>query len=141
MKAIYFARAMEGLSRSDILLHYAEVDKVLSQIGLRLINPFQEKNFLVGQGCEAEIDKEAYRIVRDDLERLRQADILLVDLSIPKHSYIGCVCEIVYAYLLEKPVVVYVGDSDNGSRLWLHYHATYICATLEEAIDYIKKIS
>ena len=140
MKTVYFARAMDGLSKPDILAHYAKVDKVLTGVGLRLVNPHQGEISLYDPGSGSDANKEGRIIVEEDLGRLRQADILLVDLSIPGHNYIGCICEIVYAWLWQKPVVVYVGDSGNESRLWLRQHATHICSTFGEALDYIEQI-
>lgn len=140
MKKVYFARAMDGLSRSEILLHYEQVNRALTEAGLRLVNlPRSEDSFFDGES-DLGPDQEVRKIVEQGLRKLRQADVLIADLSIPGHNYIGCICEIVYAHLWQKKVVVFTGDSGNETRPWLRYHTTHLCSTFDEAINHVMRI-
>ena len=74
-------------------------------------------------------------IVEKDLEQIRQSDLLFVDMSIPNRNYIGCNCEIVYAHINKIPIIVYVGNTDNGMRYWLNYHATFVSDSFKKCIE------
>jgi nucleoside 2-deoxyribosyltransferase len=140
MKRIYFARAMEGLEKDSV---HNTANRVRSDLksngfdmidtidGLKLpdlMNPFDFSGTLSGQ------------IVQHDLALLRQADGVLMDMTIPKRNYVGCVCELVYANMWKKPTVVYVGDSGNDKRHWLIYHADVVCFTFRDALEHLKRI-
>jgi hypothetical protein len=58
-------------------------------------------------------------------------------MTVPQRNYVGCSCEIVYAHLERKPIVVYVGTTDNASRIWLQYHASGIFEQRADAIEYL----
>lgn len=58
---------------------------------------------------------------------------MLVDMSIPNWTYVGCVCELVYATLWSIPSVVIVADVAMAQRVWLRHHATSTVLTLAEA--------
>ena len=139
MNKVYFCRAMDTFHFDEIKNQYVEIDKLLSNEGFELINKFSMDNFssITENSTHEFITDNANRIVEKDLENLKKTDFVIVDLSIENHFYFGCICEIVYAYLWKKKIIVFTGKSKNGSRLWLHYHADYICETLEESIKYI----
>lgn len=132
MNRVYFARAMDGLDSQNIIELAQEVEKELLCFNLYLVDPFQEVT--VDRG-EDGFEDNAERIVEADLALLRTVDAVLMDCSIPNRNYVGCICELVYAYLWDIPTVVYVGSSGNERRYWLHYHATGIYQTRQEAIS------
>jgi nucleoside 2-deoxyribosyltransferase len=129
---VYFARAMDGLERESIEALTREVEAELLRVRLRfgvdlhLVDPFREVESFKGQET---FEERARRIVEEEIALLKTADGVLMDCSIPDRSYVGCICELVYAYQEGIPVVVYVGSSGNDKRLWLHYHATQVCVT------------
>lgn len=124
MSRIYFARAMEGLGRQEIRQGADFVRRILGN-SADLLDPF-----------EAEATPDDYKkVVFDDLSLLRTADVLLVDMSIADRNYIGCSCELVYAFLEGIPSVVHVGETDYAKRKWLQYHATVIVSDFQDAIS------
>jgi len=128
---VYFARAMDNLDKNEIFKLGNLVAEELTAHGMHIIDTFDDQkkgdhNFT--------FEEKARKIVEGDLELLKTADAVLMDCSIPNRSYIGCICELVYAYLSKIPVVVYVGSSGNDKRSWLQYHATNVCKSRNEAI-------
>lgn len=134
MLRVYFARAIDGLDPAEILRHGEEVANAVYLYGGKLIDPFKE---VARPLAQAPIQEQVKYIVTQDLALLKTADIVLMDLSIAQHSYIGCICELVYAHSWGIPVIVYVGSSGNGQRTWLRYHASYICDNIDEALKLI----
>lgn len=129
---------MDLINNRDILNLTSTVKEELNSIDLDMIDPYVEtKNNKVG----ITFKEKAREIVEQDLSLLKTADIVLMDCSIPNRNYIGCICELVYAYLWGIPIIVYVGSSGNDNRYWLRYHANYICKDRSEAIKYIKLLS
>lgn len=134
MYNIYFARAVDGMDADEILGLANQVTKELIVYQMLLVDPFVQVKH-VRDTCTFE--EKAREIVEGDLSILKSADAVLMDCSIPGRSYIGCICELVYAHLWQIPVVVYVGSSGNDERYWLQYHATRVCKSREEAIDFL----
>ena len=131
---VYFALAMEGINPKDVKAIFLKAVNSLETKGLKIAN----RHILESHSLKPKNSlEETNKVVNDDLKVLKECDILLVDYSIPNRNYVGATCEIVYAYLWEKPIIVYVGESDNDQRLWLRYHATHICNTLEQALRYL----
>jgi nucleoside 2-deoxyribosyltransferase len=136
MANVYFASAIENLSLEEVQAHYAQVANLLESHGFQMTNRNIRDRYLP-QSCDS--TAKTREIVENDLETLRRSDLLLVDYSIPNRNYVGCTCEIVYAYLWRKPVIVFVEHSGNGQRRWLRYHATYVCNTVSQALGYMVK--
>jgi nucleoside 2-deoxyribosyltransferase len=143
MKKAYFSRAMDCFDFSEIAAQYKKMEEIFVKCGLEIANPFDETNFVqVNEKCSNQYMNEGSKIiVEKDLEILKRADFLIADLSIKNHFYFGCICEIVYAHLWHKPVIVFTGDSNNSARLWMYHHANYVCKTLDEVIDILKAIT
>ena len=134
MRKVYFASGMENMSLEEVRARYLKTADLLESHGFEMVNRrVQERYF--DQPCNS--IERIRQVVEDDLKALRECDLLLVDYSIPDRNYVGSTCEIVYAHLWGKPVVVYVEESNNDQRCWLRYHATYICKTLSQALKYM----
>jgi nucleoside 2-deoxyribosyltransferase len=136
-RRVYFARAMDGIAPDQIRGQALEVEEALAEHGIQLLDPYREER--EGEAAES-IEDRAREIVERDLALLRITDAVLMDCSIAEHNYIGCICELVYAYLWKIPIVVFVGDSGNEKRIWLQYHANHVCRTKDEAITKLIKI-
>ncbi len=136
---VYFARAMDELKEADILKLSKIVQHELSQYDLKMIDPYIESRAFLQQQ-KILLDNQSKIIVDYDLGLLRKCDAVLMDLSIPLRSYIGCICELVYAFTWKIPVAVYVGQSGNDLRHWLRYHATIICHNRDDAITALANI-
>lgn len=125
---IYYARAIDGESFENELRATRTVRLALGAIGLTLIDPVAI--FRARPGFDL---VSATPVVEADLDLLRGASAVLMNMTIPDRNYIGCVCELVYASLWNIPTVVIVGSTDYGERIWLRHHATAIVETLAEA--------
>lgn len=126
---VYFARGVDGLNRSSVIRSAVVIGHRLARFGITLVDPLNSDHALLRGD-----DLEAEEVVVNDLRVLGTCDAVLMDMTIPRRNYIGCNCELVYAFLWRKPVVVYVGRSGNHRRHWLRYHATVVCRTQGEAI-------
>lgn len=83
-------------------------------------------------------ERENYtRLVNSQLRLMKTCQILLVDMSIPNHTYIGCIAELVYARINNLCTVVYVGSNIIGHRPWLRFHADHIDPSWEGAVRWI----
>ena len=136
MVRVYFASAIENLSLEEVEAHYVQVAKLLESREFQMTNR-NVQDYYLPQDCDS--ITRIREVIENDLHTLSQSDLLLVDYSIPNRNYVGCTCEIIYAYLWAKPIVVYVGQSSNGRSHWLRYHATYVCETVSQALDYMVK--
>jgi len=129
---VYFARAVDGLDRLDLLAAAQLVEADLQRSGLRMTDPVAAWSRTARDTSAAE---DPAPLVQSDLGLLRRCDGLLMDMSIADRNYIGCTCELTYAYLWRIPSVVWVGDTGLEQRPWLRYHATVLVHTRQEAIE------
>lgn len=134
MRKIYFSTAIDFINPVEISKKFQAVESELRAAGFHLSN-LSTAQSITSQRYEASPEE----VVQQALSLIRESDFVLLDLSLRNHTYIGCICEMVYAYLWQKPVVVFVGTSGNESRPWLRFHASHICATLRDAVDWIRK--
>ena len=79
------------------------------------------------RGLEREMVGE---IIKHDLDRLDEADIVLVNANRPSW---GTAMELVYARQGGKPVIAYVGFGSSDVSPWLQGHSAKVCHTLVEA--------
>jgi hypothetical protein len=138
---VYFARAIDGQDLAVTKALVVAVREELNQAGLALVDPMDNEPPLPSgsDGPDASV-AAAYRAVVDhDLSVLKTCDAALMDLTLPGRGYIGCVCELTYAYLWRIPCVVYLGGLD-GRRPWLHYHAAAVVASRTEAIAQLRRL-
>lgn len=133
MRKIYYSRAMDGLTAEEITHDASSVAYELSKRGMQIVDTLTETEINKGSTT---LNKHGYRkIVENDLTLLKSADAVLMNLSIEGRTYIGCICELVYAHSWQIPIVVYVGSTGNEDRMWLTYHSKYICKSLGEALE------
>jgi len=93
---------------------------------------------LIIENC-SNISNTAKTIVEFDLQLLRSCDGLILDFSFENHLYIGSICEMVYAYQLNMPVIIYSGHRIFDKRWWLIYHAKHISPSRESCITLMLK--
>lgn len=135
---VYFARAIDGEDGATRLALASDVASELAAAGLAMVDP------TIGDPTGASVAKadtgKLYQaIVEHDLAVLKSCHAILMDISVPGRSYIGCICEMTYAYFWRIPCVVYVGKTDSR-RPWLHYHATAVFETRADAIDLLGRL-
>lgn len=133
---IYFARAIDGQEVGVISILTLMVSDELAAVGMRLVDPTVNEPQPSESLDSFTIDH--YRAIVDhDLRVLKTCDAILIDMSIADRSYIGCICEMTYAYLWKIPCAVYIGLQDDR-RPWLHYHAA-VFEQRKDAIAYLSK--
>ena len=121
---VYFARAVDGLKPDEVRRSAVALSRDLRALRLNLVDPVVYETQVVGH--RGNDSSHTRSIVDLDLSILRRCDAVLMDMSLPNRNYIGCTCELVYAYMWRIPVVVFLGGQD-ASRIWLNYHATKVC--------------
>ncbi|WP_433378487.1 hypothetical protein ACQPZX_11770 [Actinoplanes sp. CA-142083] len=129
---VYFARAVDGLDRAGVLAAAQLVADHLQASGLRMTDPVEVWTRAVRQNSATD---DPAGLVQSDLGLLRRSDGVLMDMSIRDRNYIGCTCELTYAYLWRIPSVVWVGDTGLEQRPWLRYHATAVVNSRQEAVE------
>jgi hypothetical protein len=129
---IYLARAIDGRSASSICEPVRRAERDLRPPRFDVVDPVTE--------CELQDRQEnTTGIVASELQLLQSCDVILADMSIPNHAYIGCIAELVYAHLWNLTIVVYIGtNSALRGRPWLIFHSHHIDITWEGAIKWIK---
>lgn len=128
---VYYCRAMDGIEFDIISKEYEFVRKRLSEKGYCLINDFNQSNY---EKLPITVENSK-RVVQSNLINLATSDVVIVNLSIPNHSYIGCVGEMIYAKQKGIRVITIVGESGNDKHFWTLYHSDNIVNNLEEAIE------
>lgn len=132
MKRVYYARAVDGRDRATLKSIADELCSVLAQRGLELLDPVDY--------ADSALAAPYGDIVENDLALLKTADAVLMDLSLERWTYVGCICELVYAHLWRIPVVVFITGSTLSERAWLRYHATRITSDRETALTALDEI-
>lgn len=66
--------------------------------------------------------KRNSEVMRFDLRKVREADIVLVDLNKVRQS-LGTSDEILYAYILGKPIIGFVSKDISAKELEYHVHS------------------
>jgi hypothetical protein len=130
---VYFSRAVDGIAEERTSDLTREVAAELESVGLTIVDP-------LGLYQETHSSRQPAEIVQWDLRLLQSATAVLADMSIPDRNYIGCVCELVYAHIGNKPAVVYTGESGYEQRPWLQYHSTRIFKDRKMAVAYLASI-
>jgi hypothetical protein len=129
---VYFARAVDGRDREVVLAEGRDATQAASSAGLALWDPVAVWDARAESRTAR--DGSVRDLVEADLAMLRKADGVLMDMTLPGHRYIGCVCELTYASLWHIPCVVWVADTGLEHRAWLRYHAAAIVRERTEAI-------
>jgi nucleoside 2-deoxyribosyltransferase len=80
--------------------------------------------------CRGREGDMAADIIKHDLERLDEADIVLVNAERPSW---GTAMELVYARQGGKPAIVFVGIPRISVSPWLRGHSSKVCGTLAQA--------
>lgn len=137
-KRVYLALAMDAIPAEHIRHRERRFQRLLRSLPVKVLTTFNSDSPLTF--TEETMANRAKRIVEDDLSKLKVANLLLADLSLPDHVYIGCICEIVYAHQMKIPVVVYVGRTGLDERTWLVYHADSICTTMNSVREAVRKL-
>jgi hypothetical protein len=126
---IYISRPIDDRDVSEIYDIVELARKEFRTPRFEVIDPT-----LIPNGEQRENPK---RLVDTQLRLMKTCDTILIDMSLPNHTYIGCIAELVYAHRYRLNTVVYVGSNRIGHRPWLRYHADHIDTTWEGAVQWI----
>jgi hypothetical protein len=140
---VYFARAVDGLDGDQVIRIGEDARQALAAVGLSMVDPVTSgptfRDAQVGAAAAVvDTSQLCQQLVEHDLAMLRGCDAVLMDMTIPNRNYIGCIGEMIYAYLWNIPCVVYLGQI-NPDRPWLRYHATAMFAARSEAVAYLAR--
>jgi diadenosine tetraphosphate (Ap4A) HIT family hydrolase len=136
---IYFAHSIEERDPEDVLADVQRHRDLLRRSKIRadlcsMYEIFERKFLAHGYFRDAKV---ADILVETEKRYIRSCDLVLADISIPGHQYVGALMEISYAHDMGIPVIAVAGDSPIGSRLWLKAHCRGVTRTVEEAVDLI----
>lgn len=113
MKKIYLAGAMEAYKDNDKAKEWREKVKEYFEMysaTFQCVSPVDYYSF------RDNISKTNAEIMRFDLRKVKESDIILVNLNDIRKS-IGTTDEILYAYLLGKPIIGFIDDDIEGEEL------------------------
>jgi nucleoside 2-deoxyribosyltransferase len=127
---VYLAGPINGCSDEECRAWRAEARRMLEPIH-SVIDPMD----FDCRGLESQMAGE---IIRHDLERLDEADIVLVNAERPSW---GTAMELVYARQGGKPAIAFAGFSIGGDSPWLLGHVSKVFLTLTEACSGIASYS
>ena len=136
MQKVYYCRAMDGLSSKEIRAEYEQVNILLARRGFELINAHNKDQHEVLPLN----DENAIKVVEENLRELCGADCIIINFTIPKHLYVGCIGEMIYAKINRVKVIVIAGDSGVDKHFWTVYHADAIVKTLNEALIQLEQM-
>lgn len=131
---VYVARAVDNRPSPDVRQAGEALRSTIRDAGFAAVDPVASTFPRTQVPMQENRKTNDFGRVRSDLAWLRRSDALLIDMHLEDWSYVGCVCELVYAYLWEIPTIVVVGSSLIQERIWLRYHATKIVRDIDEAI-------
>jgi hypothetical protein len=136
---VYVARAVDWRPTPEFKQVGHDLAELLAAAGYYPVDPvetpFPGVDVTFKQGKPQGVNR-----VNSDLAWLRRSDALVVDMSITSWQYVGCICELVYAYKWDIPSVVITGASPIGERMWLKYHATRIVHDAVGAVDALRNL-
>lgn len=128
---VYYCRAMDGVDKGLISNEYNLVHKLLNEKGYDLVNDFNNSSLemlpITAENSEI--------VVKNNISDLKNSDIVIINISIPNHSYIGCIGEMIYAKQMGIKVITIVGESGNDKHFWTLYHSDIIVNSLQDAIN------
>lgn len=127
---IYLARPIDGRSQTSIYEILDRAEREFQRPRFEIVDPVAKYDL-------RDRNDHVY-VVATELEILRSCNIILIDMSLANHTYIGCVAELIYAHLWNLITVVYVGsNSALTQRPWLRFHADHIDTTWKGAVEWI----
>jgi nucleoside 2-deoxyribosyltransferase len=136
---VYFARAIDGENDVEKAALVSAVTDELSEAGLLIVDPVAAEPRAVTRQTAVNANHIYREIVEHDLAVLQTCDAVLMDMSKPNRNYIGCMCELMYAYRWHIPCIVYISEVYRN-RAWLVYHATAVFESRRAAISYLSEL-
>jgi ATP adenylyltransferase len=130
---VYVARAVDNRDTAEVIKTGEVWQNRLVSAGFRPVDPVVTPFSKLPTSGDP--NRANFLRVTSDLAWLRRSDALVIDMSLDGWSYVGCVCELVYAYSWGVPTIVMTGNSAIGERLWLRYHASAIVKSVDDVVE------
>jgi len=125
MLRVYLAGGMEGLSREQMTAWRTTAKEKLKAAGVKSLDPTAVS--LGGNPTSAVI-------VQSNKFAIRNSMVVLAEVEERNPVSIGTIGEIVYAFHVNKPVIIF-GKGARKNHPWLVAHAAVVKETLDEAIE------
>lgn len=129
-KTIFLSGPIRGIDRKDALSWRLKAIKLLS-------GTFNVVHALRDREIKENFPDYRAAIIRDKNDILG-SDLILVNDSFKNASMIGTSMEVMYAFLKDKPIIVFGNAHDKD--YWLNYHIHTRVNSLDEACNLIKKM-
>lgn len=134
---VYLAGPITGLTFDDANDWRTDVEHELERYGIEALNPLRGKEHLAGIGPLPDVFDGASAALRQDLEDIDAADLVLAHFLGAERPSIGTCIELGYAYARGVPILA-VADVDNPhSHMFVQYVSTFWATTLDEALERI----
>lgn len=127
-KRVFLGGPIRGVDRSHSLGWRESVGAMLPSFDV--VNPLRGRE-------ERETMPNPRSVIWRDKNDIAEADILLVDDSVPGASMIGSAMEVMFAHALGKLVVVF--GRAHSPDYWLDEHAHIRTDTLDEAVEILER--
>lgn len=142
---IYLARPISGCLYSDVEQYYTELTGILEDVGYMVLNP------MTGKGSLKEILKdEPFKstgyiipqatnnaILKRDEWMVSLADVVYVNLVGAKEKSIGCICEISFAHIIGKYIVLAMEPGNIHNHAFVNSMAGAIFPNTVDAETYL----
>lgn len=135
---VFIARAVDNRG-ADVAPSGESLAARLTSAGFLAVDPVVQVLPHRATGSDSSWYSEDVGRVESNLQWLRRCDALVVDMQLPGWTYIGCVCELVYAYQWRMPIIV-IAPQQTADREWLRYHATRRVGSVDEAIEGLQEL-
>lgn len=129
-KTIFLIGPMRGVDRKEALSWRLKATKILSDM-------FDVTHALRGREAKEKFSDFRAAIIRDKNDILK-SDLILMNDSFDNASMIGTSMEVMYAFLKDKPIIVFGNVHDKD--YWLNYHIHTRVNNLYEACKLIKEM-
>ena len=127
-RKLFFAHGIEGRTTERVRQDVEDLKFEIAQACPHVVvkSMFDVLSPEVLEKLEAFAEDPDRALVETEVEYLRSCDVVVADLSLDGHVYVGALMEIVYACNAGIPVVAVVKRSHIGKRRWLRGHVTHI---------------
>jgi len=143
---IYLAGPISGLSYEAVVDRYKTYVPALRDIGFNVIFPMTAKGYLRNEikfkahGDANPVSTNGAIVGRDEW-MVHQCDILVADLAAATERVsIGTVCEISWAHLLHKHILVTMTEENFHHHAFILEQAHIILPSMSEILEYLTEV-
>lgn len=142
---VYIAGKISGYSYDEVTAYFRNAKKRLEKMGYKAFHPMLGKDAL---RTEITLKSEGYgnpestnhAIIERDRWMVKNADIILCNLTKTERVSIGSVMELAWAEYLRKLVIVVMEGSNIHRHAFILEAAHVVFETMEEAYGYLESL-